>query len=543
MFVQKLNHICTIPDVSSKSFLPPLSRNANVFTKIKRFIKKLILVTENNPRTFEFFRNNVEIVQERKRQVASGSWIIHPFSTFRLYYEMWMAVIFLLCMIYMPLESSFKYIMKTDVRGLDLFLCISCMVDIGLNFRTGYCVQMEYIEMRPGAIAKNYVCGIYFICDVISSIPELKLHDQALEIVEYIDYCSMFKIVRIGTCLEYVKRTLIYFKTRRFVFLVTKLTVLLFLVTHYVSCILFFLPILFEHIKSHKRAGQSKRFRDKFNNTFSDFISAYLQNSFVSASLILGVEIEAKYDDPWITYLFGMFVYFFGKLIMSAIIVIIVDVMGIRNCLEIKYFAMMSQIDSFMSVNQFPLPLRKKMKEFYSYKYRQKYFNEDRIERFISDKLRKEIKYHACRKMVHSVKIFETLPQEILEDILTYLKQEIYMRRDVVAQAGAPGDCMYFLASGTVAVSSPSGKEICHLVDGDYFGEICLLIPKQTRIATVVALETCEIYNLDRKSFRKCLQTNSQLYKEIQLQAKRRYFSAKEIERMFIKTFSQPHLE
>jgi hypothetical protein len=169
MFVQKLNHICTIPDVSSKSFLPPLSRNANVFTKIKRFIKKLILVTENNPRTFEFFRNNVEIVQERKRQVASGSWIIHPFSTFRyppvvqichqsstcrLYYEMWMAVIFLLCMIYMPLESSFKYIMKTDVRGFDLFLCISCMVDIGLNFRTGYCVQMEYIEMRPGAIAK-----------------------------------------------------------------------------------------------------------------------------------------------------------------------------------------------------------------------------------------------------------------------------------------------------------------------------------------------------------------------------------------------------
>lgn len=124
----------------------------------------------------------------------------------------------------MPLESSFKYIMKTDVRGLDLFLCISCMVDIGLNFRTGYCVQMEYIEMKPGAIAKlsswvvwrrlricfrNYVCGIYFICDVISSIPELKLHDQALEIVEYIDYCSMFKIVRIGTCLEYVKRTLI----------------------------------------------------------------------------------------------------------------------------------------------------------------------------------------------------------------------------------------------------------------------------------------------------------------------------------------------
>jgi CRP-like cAMP-binding protein len=76
------------------------------------------------------------------------------------------------------------------------------------------------------------------------------------------------------------------------------------------------------------------------------------------------------------------------------------------------------------------------------------------------EKLRKEIKYHDCRRLVNSVNIFEHLPQEILEDILSYLKQEIYLASDVIIKAGTVGDGMYFLSSGTVAVSSPSGKEV-----------------------------------------------------------------------------------
>jgi hyperpolarization activated cyclic nucleotide-gated potassium channel 2 len=81
-----------------------------------------------------------------------------------------------------------------------------------------------------------------------------------------------------------------------------------------------------------------------------------------------------------------------------------------------------------------------------------------------SDKLRKEIKYHDCRKLVSNVTIFNHLPQEYLEDILSYLKQEIFLMSDIIIEAGTEGDSMYFLASGTVAVSSPSGKEVAGVV-------------------------------------------------------------------------------
>jgi hyperpolarization activated cyclic nucleotide-gated potassium channel 2 len=78
--------------------------------------------------------------------------------------------------------------------------------------------------------------------------------------------------------------------------------------------------------------------------------------------------------------------------------------------------------------------------------------------------LRKEIKYHDCRKLVSNVTIFNHLPQEYLEDILSYLKQEIFLMSDIIIEAGTEGDSMYFLASGTVAVSSPSGKEVAGVV-------------------------------------------------------------------------------
>jgi hypothetical protein len=61
-----------------------------------------------------------------------------------------------------------------------------------------------------------------------------------------------------------------------------------------------------------------------------------------------------------------------------------VDVLRVYNCLETKFYEMMSQVDSFMTAHQFPLVLQKKLQDYYHYKYRGRYVNESRIEKFIS---------------------------------------------------------------------------------------------------------------------------------------------------------------
>lgn len=63
---------------------------------------------------------------------------------------------------------------------------------------------------------------------------------------------------------------------------------------------------------------------------------------------------------------------------------------------------------------------------------------------------------------------------------------------------------------------------MCHLNAGDYFGEIALLVADQRRIATVIAIEVCEMYLLDRKDFRQYIAVHKELFAEIERVAAQR---------------------
>lgn len=45
---------------------------------------------------------------------------------------------------------------------------------------------------------------------------------------------------------------------------------------------------------------------------------------------------------------------------------------------------------------------------------------------------------------------------------------------------------------------------MCHLQDGDYFGEVSLIYKGKVRTADVVALEICEVYKLNKRAFYSC---------------------------------------
>lgn len=77
-----------------------------------------------------------------------------------------------------------------------------------------------------------------------------------------------------------------------------------------------------------------------------------------------------------------------------------------------------------------------------------------------SEELRDEIRLHTCRTLVHKVKLFEELPANVVGTVLGCLKPEVYLSNDLVVKAGDIGDCMYFIATGTVAVYSLKGVEV-----------------------------------------------------------------------------------
>lgn len=60
-----------------------------------------------------------------------------------------------------------------------------------------------------------------------------------------------------------------------------------------------------------------------------------------------------------------------------------------------------------------------------------------------------------------------------------------------IVKAGSIGDCMFFVASGTVCVTTTNGKELCHLEDGDFFGEVALILKNSKVIIRI--LKYCAI--------------------------------------------------
>lgn len=80
---------------------------------------------------------------------------------------------------------------------------------------------------------------------------------------------------------------------------------------------------------------------------------------------------------------------------------------------------------------------------------------------FFLDRLRKDITAYICVSMMEQVPILKDLPPTTGRNIVSSLHQEIFLPHDIIVKAGTSSDCMYFIHHGTVAVYTPTGKEVC----------------------------------------------------------------------------------
>lgn len=55
------------------------------------------------------------------------------------------------------------------------------------------------------------------------------------------------------------------------------------------------------------------------------------------------------------------------------------DILTAKRALEIKYFSTMSEVEAYMYQKKTPIHLKKRLRQFYEYKYHKKYFREATI--------------------------------------------------------------------------------------------------------------------------------------------------------------------
>ncbi|XP_077270115.1 potassium/sodium hyperpolarization-activated cyclic nucleotide-gated channel 4 [Temnothorax americanus] len=469
--------------------------------------------------------SNATIAAEKTRHAESKYWwIIHPFSYARFMWDTLMTAIYMIAFFTIPFMVCFVIMDYETIRldTVNLPIYAICWLDIILNCITGYYDEKTMsVELKPVKIFTFYLKR-FLLPDVLSSFPYsyVTLQWRRLPgnnphyIVTLINFMPLLKLTRYCTFNSNIYYLFMHFGIKNFYLeLCTTLLLGLYLIFWF-SCLCYLIPILLMYFMNIP----PKECEDCWMMKLED---SSLQFRLKNAAYIVLENILASGYGPFVpetdgSIIFNSILMIIGRFIVCYILIMFLHIKAERKSSESKFQELIDQVKAYTRQKQLLPHMKKRLLAYYHYRFKNTYFRSKRILSDLTEPLREEIAFQSCRRLIENVEIFKNLPRNVLQSIVKNLKFELYLPNDVIIKAGSQGDCMFFLSSGTVAVLTPTGKEMCHLNDGAHFGEIALLVADQRRVASVVAIEVCEVYRLDRKDFRQCIDIHSELFAEIE---------------------------
>ena len=133
--------------------------------------------------------------------------------------------------------------------------------------------------------------------------------------------------------------------------------------------------------------------------------------------------------------------------------------------------------------------------------------NEDRARRKDDEEYARRI------DALSRVDVFRALDAERIDRLSRRMKMLIFGPGETILRQGDPGDSLYVVRSGTVAVQvggGPGRKEVATLGEGQFFGEMSLMTGA-SRAATVVAKSDVDCYVVDKEAFQEIVREKPEL--------------------------------
>ena len=119
------------------------------------------------------------------------------------------------------------------------------------------------------------------------------------------------------------------------------------------------------------------------------------------------------------------------------------------------------------------------------------------------------------RQALAAVHVLAPLPAEAQSALAATVSESLYANGEVIVREGEPGDSMFIVMSGAVAiVIGPDRREVAETKAGGYFGEMSLLTG-DPRTATVVARGDTTVLEISGTAFRAYVKSNPGVIDEL----------------------------
>ncbi len=219
---------------------------------------------------------------------------------------------------------------------------------------------------------------------------------------------------------------------------------------------------------------------------------------------------------------YAMVVMGLGVAMYGYIIGNVASLLANVDVLRAQHLGRIETINHFLRDRHVPRDLQARVRDYYNYLWESRTEHQTGLLEDLPDSLRIEIALHLHQNVLRKVPLFERADDTFLRELVLHLEPQVSVPGEIILRRGLIGDQIYFINKGIVDVfASDDETVIATLRDGDFFGEMALLASRP-RANTVVAVDYCNLYTLEREKFDQVLDDFPEFAAEVRRVAERR---------------------
>lgn len=202
---------------------------------------------------------------------------------------------------------------------------------------------------------------------------------------------------------------------------------------------------------------------------------------------------------------YAMVVMGLGVAMFGYIIGNVASLLANIDVLRARHLGRIETINHFLRDRHVPHELQTRVRDYYNYLWESRMASESEMLMDLPRSLHIEVALHLHRNVLRKVPIFERASEVFLRELVLHLMPQVFIPGETIVRRGEVGQRIFFINKGHVEVlSHDEGTVVATLSDGDFFGEWALL-SSQPRANTVVAVDYCNLYALERDKFDRVL--------------------------------------
>ncbi|OQS04892.1 Voltage-gated Ion Channel (VIC) Superfamily [Thraustotheca clavata] len=512
--LQKRRHLWKVVKSSvlsgaTHSHLPQASIST-IDTEVARITKELEHDVENM--TAAQALNFVESVAKGENIIKSRAdnqsarripwYLINPSGRFRVQWDILSVVLIIYNGFYIPLSLAFG---QDDANQTLITLdqaqwifSILYLADVGVNFFSAYEARGK-VETRWTVIVKKYL-KTWFFLDIIAALPLDQLvsvgtsadASDAIRLNNIFRYLRVFKLFRMLSFMRILHRLEYVLLIRSNVSSLLKFCLLVFLTSHWFSCIFYF-------ISDANPSGWVNRQGLQNGTLYAKYVNAFYWSIMTMTTVGYGDVCAGNTQER----AFAIFAMIIGAWIFAYGITNVVATVANFNPNDTIFQRKMDRVNAYMDRRDLPIALRSEIREFLlnaRLSTDSKLKNETKILGELSALLRSKIALAINDSVLNKMPFFQGADHNFLMELALCMKMVCFPPHEEVIIEGEIGEEMFFIFRGAVEVLQ-GGQQICVLGEQQYFGEMAILNQNCRRTASVRTLCFCELRMLTRQKF------------------------------------------